>query len=371
MGGSRLAMKYGLLVSVLGMMLLCSVTNAKLQDEDETTIYVYSDYASIDPEYVEDFYTYVGAHLEEQGVELEIVDFESRRIAQVSILFFPEFDSERVISSARLEISFLHDPDIQLSPILFDTFSEVVDISAPIEYSTQMATALLLYGIGRCDLATPYFLEVQTDDWDVTNPNYANFYLGNCALAAQNYDVAIGYFEYALYDYGGAIYKRAAFNLAWAYLQADQEEAAFGLMNDFVENDKLSERKDALIQDLIFRAQLYALAFRFDEAIADMDTAIELEPDNPELYVQRGQIILLLYEWDRVLADYNRAIELDPDYADAYYYRGVLFYTQAHRAEALPDFQRYLELAPDGDHSADAAQYVTDIQRELDSLTEP
>jgi tetratricopeptide (TPR) repeat protein len=116
------------------------------------------------------------------------------------------------------------------------------------------------------------------------------------------------------------------------------------------------------------RAQLYALAFRYDDALTDMDAAIELDPTNPELYVLRGQIILYLYEWDRVLADYNHAIELAPDYADAYYYRGVLFYAQAQRDDALADFEHYLDLAPDGDHAADAEQYIIDIQRELEAL---
>ncbi|MFN8447258.1 MAG: tetratricopeptide repeat protein [Anaerolineae bacterium] len=73
------------------------------------------------------------------------------------------------------------------------------------------------------------------------------------------------------------------------------------------------------------RSHLNAQLFRYDEAIADMDAAIALDPSNPALYVERGQRIILLYEWDRALADYNRALELDPNYADAYYYRGILY----------------------------------------------
>ncbi|MFN8373314.1 MAG: tetratricopeptide repeat protein [Anaerolineae bacterium] len=94
-----------------------------------------------------------------------------------------------------------------------------------------------------------------------------------------------------------------------------------------------------------------------------MDAAIELDSTNPELYVLRGNITLLIYEWDRVLADYNAAIELSPDYADAYFYRGILFYTRAEYQPALDDFARYLELAPDGEHAADAATYIEEIER--------
>jgi tetratricopeptide (TPR) repeat protein len=124
------------------------------------------------------------------------------------------------------------------------------------------------------------------------------------------------------------------------------------------------------IQALVQRSEIYALAFEYDAAIADMDQAIELAtelaPDSlPYLYVERGQRILLLYQWDRVLADYNHALELNPNYAPAYFHRGVLFYTQGPRENALDDFRRYLELAPDGKYNERAEQYITAIEAEL------
>ena len=120
------------------------------------------------------------------------------------------------------------------------------------------------------------------------------------------------------------------------------------------------------------RSRLNALAFRYDEAIADMDAAIALDPDSPALFVERGQRIILIYEWDRALADYDRALELAPNYADAYYYRGILYASvpegiDARRA-ALADFQRSLDLAPAGQHAVDAARYRVDIGAQLDSL---
>lgn len=120
------------------------------------------------------------------------------------------------------------------------------------------------------------------------------------------------------------------------------------------------------------RSHLNTQLFRYDDAIADMDAAIALDPDNPALYVERGQRIILLYEWDRALADYNRALELDPLYADAYYFRGILYASVPEgidaRQLALADFQRYLDLAPDGQHTDDAARYRAEIQAQLDAL---
>lgn len=125
----------------------------------------------------------------------------------------------------------------------------------------------------------------------------------------------------------------------------------------------------------VMRSRLNAELFRYDEAIADMDAAIALAPNNARLYVERGQRILLLYEWDRALADYNRALELDPDYADAYYYRGVLYASVPEgyeaRQAALNNFRRYLDLLPEGDHADDATRYIAEIQAQLDALSSP
>lgn len=113
------------------------------------------------------------------------------------------------------------------------------------------------------------------------------------------------------------------------------------------------------IDSLIAQSRQLAAESRIDDAIADMDSAIALAPDDPALYVERGQRIILLFEWDRALADYDRALELDPTYADAYFYRGVLYASVPEagnaRAQAVADFEQYLTLAPNGSH-ADEAQ---------------
>lgn len=107
-----------------------------------------------------------------------------------------------------------------------------------------------------------------------------------------------------------------------------------------------------------------------EAARAGLATAIELEPDNPELYALRGQIYLSLYEWDKSLRDLNTAIELAPRYAEAYFQRGVLYYSilqtgQALREAALADFQTYLDLAPEGQHADQAREYIVKIEAEL------
>lgn len=154
-----------------------------------------------------------------------------------------------------------------------------------------------------------------------------------------------------------------------------EEKAALHLMDNSVETVG-DDNSLALITPLRDQAKLYALTFRFDAAVANLDRVIALgEGQNVEhtalarYYKQRGDHIFLLYEWDRVLADYNHAIMLNPTYAGAYFARGILYYTQGPRAQAIGDFERYLVLAgTDAPQAAQARAYITDIQRELEAL---
>jgi tetratricopeptide (TPR) repeat protein len=191
--------------------------------------------------------------------------------------------------------------------------------------------------------------------------SYINFYRANCAIMRDDLKMAADLLEASKPRETGEV----AVNLAWIWIQLGEPDKALQLVNPI----EFGKDWDFLKR----RAQLYNLAFRYDDAITDLTTAIELSPNDPALYTLRGQTYLLLYEWDNVLADYNKALELDPTYANAYFYRGVLKYSVLQTGsslypEALADFQKYLELEPNGDHATDATRYATDIQTQLTAL---
>lgn len=278
-----------------------------------------------------------------------------------------------------------------VSPVLFAGFDPFLDDASIVAYdipdtaqrqwAVNYVAGVILSYVGYCEgTAEQFDLARQTTRPAISMlPDSMNFYLGNCALRHGDFEVASGYFERALgmprgENYAPS-YPRTTTNLAWTYMQLGRADDAFGLLDNAVEGvDPASIFYDVEdhVAALVARSQLYALAFRFEEAITDMDAAIELDPENPALYIERGQRILLLYEWDRVLADYNHALELDPNYADAYYYRGVLYASAPEgldaRAEAAADFRRYLELAPSGIHAEDAARYLEQIEAQLEAI---
>ncbi len=321
-------------------------------------------------------------------------ELQTYNIVLSMVQYTPSME-ERIVESAGMEIYVggdIHgDPIVELRPYIEPTVFQKSPVLFTHIQSTMgfylfnfpsrdavayLAAGIIFYSLEQCDVAQHYFDRAESigffnDDGtpSVGSLGIVRFYRGNCALIDGDFETARDYFLLAFppsYDYPLSEIEVQT-NLAWTYIQLDQEDQTFDLMERVVDTtSRIAPFRH--IDALTRRAQLYALAFRYDDALADMDAAIELDPTNPELYVLRGQITLYLYEWDRVLADYNRAIELDPDYADAYYYRGILFYTQGYREDALTDFEHYLNLASDGDHAADAAQYVTDIEHELEAL---
>jgi Tol biopolymer transport system component/Flp pilus assembly protein TadD len=95
------------------------------------------------------------------------------------------------------------------------------------------------------------------------------------------------------------------------------------------------------------RGSAYAEMGELDRAIADYDEAIRLMPDSAELHKLRGNAYLKKDDLEQARADYGEAIRIDPDYADAYYNRGLMLFEQGDLDGALPDFDVAIQLRPD------------------------
>jgi hypothetical protein len=63
---------------------------------------------------------------------------------------------------------------------------------------------------------------------------------------------------------------------------------------------------------------------KFDDAIPDLNTIIELHPLVVASYVQRGRAHWEMRRWDKAREDFSRALELDPNSADAKWTMGLM-----------------------------------------------
>ncbi len=142
------------------------------------------------------------------------------------------------------------------------------------------------------------------------------------------------------------------------------------------------EAERTLAGDKSWRAYLgrsvtQSMLGQYTHAAANLSAAIERQPDNPFLYLNRavvqaemidfiasiesgaqgiiasgesaGQLnntFTHTYNYDRVLADLDRTIELYPEYAYAYYNRANVRCVTGQTTEAIADYTRAIELYP-------------------------
>ena len=94
------------------------------------------------------------------------------------------------------------------------------------------------------------------------------------------------------------------------------------------------------------RAKFLEKIGRFDDALADCNRAIALDPLSYETYIVRGIVFKDLGRLDEAIADYNRAIALKPDSFEAYNNRGSAFEKTGQLDKAIADYERAIALKP-------------------------
>jgi tetratricopeptide (TPR) repeat protein len=107
------------------------------------------------------------------------------------------------------------------------------------------------------------------------------------------------------------------------------------------------------------RGLAYAMVGQTEEALRDLDKAIEFEPDNALLYNNQGfvyerswrmqgepQRTRELWRLQKAVQSLNKAIAIDPECARAYYNRAGTYYDQQQWDRALDDLDRAIETEP-------------------------
>jgi tetratricopeptide (TPR) repeat protein len=85
---------------------------------------------------------------------------------------------------------------------------------------------------------------------------------------------------------------------------------------------------------------------RYQEALQDYDRAITLDPKLAWAYAGRGETYRLLKEYRQAIQDYNRTLELNQDYIWVYVRRGRCYFSLKEYQQAIEDFDHALALDP-------------------------
>lgn len=106
-------------------------------------------------------------------------------------------------------------------------------------------------------------------------------------------------------------------------------------------------------------------------ALADLDEAVRLGPDLPRAYASRGRLLEDMKEDARAERDYSQAIAIDPNYAFAYRLRGAIRSRTGRNEEALADFEVVGRLRPDDpENLKDRGGVLVRMNRNEEALAE-
>src|SRR6185312_7310502 len=85
---------------------------------------------------------------------------------------------------------------------------------------------------------------------------------------------------------------------------------------------------------------------KYQDALNDMNRAIELSPGDANYLTGRGQVWYHLSDNDKAIADFNRALDIDPNSLVALNARGIAEDAKQDYAAAVRDYSLAIQLAP-------------------------
>jgi ppGpp synthetase/RelA/SpoT-type nucleotidyltranferase len=83
---------------------------------------------------------------------------------------------------------------------------------------------------------------------------------------------------------------------------------------------------------------------RYNEALQDFSTAIEMNPRDIRVYTNRGLAYRMLKDYDSALANFNESLKLNPICTDAFYGRALTYYDMGNIKLALEDCDRAIAI---------------------------
>ncbi|KAK7207180.1 hypothetical protein BZA70DRAFT_270670 [Myxozyma melibiosi] len=136
-------------------------------------------------------------------------------------------------------------------------------------------------------------------------------------------------------------------DLAWAldmrgtfkFLMADNE----GALTDLTESIKIAPSVSALIKRAMLLIELGDPA----KSNQDFDTAVAVNPEDPDIYYHRGQVHFLLGEYDDAAKDYQKAIDLDKEFMSAHVQLAVTQYKLGAVIQAMTNFKKCTKNFPE------------------------
>ncbi len=162
--------------------------------------------------------------------------------------------------------------------------------------------------------------------------------MAQIAFRANDWDKVVGYDTLAI---------KARSDLAGAYNDRGAAYARQGRYDQaLADYDQAIRLQPSTRLFWINRSAAHASLGRLKEEIDDLDHALAMDPKDAGVLVRRAWAFSLERDWDRARADFARAAEIDPQLIDIYLYRARAFDLKGDTDLALEDLGKALELRP-------------------------
>ncbi len=83
-----------------------------------------------------------------------------------------------------------------------------------------------------------------------------------------------------------------------------------------------------------------------EEALADFNRAIKIDPKKAAGYLGRANTLNILGQYEKAIADYNITLEINTELAEAYVNRGSAYSHLGEIEKAIADYEKGLALKP-------------------------
>lgn len=235
----------------------------------------------------------------------------------------------------------------------------------------QFTIALSYYLNADCEGMLPYLdatEEIATQIEELTYSGetvaYLDFYRANCAIVGNDLQTAQTYYEDILtffedngYDFRYGLETRI--NLAWTYYQLDETNLAYDMLNSVVGFTGIAW---ASVRALELRAYFYTLEGAYEDAIEDLDTALQINIDDPYLIGQVIEIFILMGDFKSAGKEITRLEKTSDGYPVILYYRGLLAYADGDNRTAEDYLSQFVAQGLNDYLTLQARALLTEIQ---------
>ncbi|KAJ1667935.1 TOM (translocase of outer membrane) complex component [Coemansia sp. RSA 1813] len=139
------------------------------------------------------------------------------------------------------------------------------------------------------------------------------------------------------------------YNEALGFIASQEYAEAIEAINKAVEAvEEAGVAKVAHADDIYsLRGMFHFLKSSLDQAVADMDKALEINPSHVRTYLRKANLFSEKKDLDGVDRLLDRAAEAEPEDAEVYFQKGQVHFLKQEFAEAADDYERASKLDPE------------------------